>query len=150
MNLELVTVQRGGRSKYAPPFDEHDGYTEHWWNRPMGNEPESRFIQVLSDGVEVARVELDEKVGIAHYEGTPDLGDVALEIQFIEVSDKYQRQGIGAAVVHRLAELHPHRRLVAYSEGADDFWSKLGWRPYYHPVERGPRRARCSSSPPSR
>src|SRR5665213_3487329 len=32
MNLELVTVQRGGRSKYAAPFDDHDGYTPEWWN----------------------------------------------------------------------------------------------------------------------
>jgi GNAT superfamily N-acetyltransferase len=137
MNLDLVAVQRGGRSKYAPPFDEHDGFTDRWWNRPMGDEPECRFIQVLNDGVEVARVELDEKVYTAHYEGAPNLGDTALEIQFIEVSDKYRREGIGAAVVHRLAELHADRRLVAYSEGADDFWSKLGWRRYYHPG--GPR-----------
>ena len=96
MNLELITVAHAGRSKYASPFDEHDGYADRWWNRPIGDDPDSRFIQVLSDGVEVARVELDEKVSIAHDEGTPDLGDVALEIQFIEVSNKYRQQGIGS------------------------------------------------------
>jgi GNAT superfamily N-acetyltransferase len=130
MDLELVT---------ASAFDEHDGFTEHWWNGSIGDHPQYRFIQVRRDRVEVARVELDEKVHTAHYQGAPDLGDIALEIQFIEVSDKYRRQGIGAAVVRRLAELHPDRRLVAYSEEADRFWSKLGWRPYYHPEERGPR-----------
>ena len=135
--LDLVTVQRGGRSKYAPPFDEHDGFTDDWWNRPMGDEPKYRFIQVLSDGVEVARVELDEKVYTAHYEGAPNLGDTALEIQFIEVSDKYRRQGIGAAVVHRLAALYVDRRLVAYSKAADRFWPSLGWQRYDH--AEGPR-----------
>lgn len=138
MHLEFVSVERAGRSKCESAFDEHDGYTPHWWNRPIGDDPECRFIRILGDGVEVARVELDQKVGIAHYEGTPDLGDAALEIQFIEVSYEYRLQGIGAAVVSRLVELYPDRRLVAYSEQADEFWSKLGWQPYYHPVERGP------------
>ena len=139
MNLELVTVQPGGRRKYAPPFDEHDGFTDRWWGGPMDDESRYEYIQVLRDDAEVARVKLDQTVGIAHYEGTPDLGDVALEIQFIEVSEKHRLQGIGAAVLHRLAELHPDRRLVAYSEGADDFWSRVGWQAYYHPEKRGPR-----------
>lgn len=137
MNLEFVTVQRG--SKYELAFDEHDGFTADWWNRRIGDSPQYRFIQVLSDGVEVARIELDEKVYTALYEGAPDLGAIALEIQVIEVSGKYRRRGVGKAVVHGLAELYPDRRLVAYSEEADDFWSSLGWQAYYRPAERGPK-----------
>jgi hypothetical protein len=60
MKLELVRVQRGGRSKYAAPFDDHCGYTPEWWNRPMGEADRTQFIQVLRDGAEVARVELDK------------------------------------------------------------------------------------------
>ena len=25
-------MAHAGRSKYASPFDEHDGYTDRWWN----------------------------------------------------------------------------------------------------------------------
>lgn len=139
MNLEFVSVQRGGGNKYGLAFDEHDGFTEDWWKRRIGDNPQCRFIQVLSDGVEVARIELDERVYTAHYERAPDLGAIALEIQLIEVSDKYRRRGIGKAVVRRLAELYPDRRLVAYSEEADDFWSSLDWQAYYRPAERGPK-----------
>ena len=137
MHLDFVAVRRNGRSKYESPFTEHDGFTDDWWNRPMGDAPKYRFIQVLRDGAEVGRVELDEKVYTAHYAGAPDLGDVALEIQFIEVVENCRRQGIGAAIIEYLAETHQRRRLVAFSEGADGFWSSLGWQRYDHP--EGPR-----------
>lgn len=32
MNLELVVVEPDDHSKYAPPFDEHDGFTDRSWN----------------------------------------------------------------------------------------------------------------------
>jgi ribosomal protein S18 acetylase RimI-like enzyme len=135
MKLELVTVQRGGRSKYAAPFDDHCGYTPGWWNRPMGEGDRTQFIQVLRDGPEVARVELDEVVGIDHYARVPPRGERALEIQFIEVKDEERRLGIGTEVVRALIARYPNRRLVAYSEGGDGFWSSLGWERYEHPTE---------------
>lgn len=135
MKLELVRVQRGGRSKYAAPFDDHCGYTPEWWNRPMGEADRTQFIQVLRDGAEVARVELDEVVGIDHYARVPALAERALEIQFIEVKDEERRLGIGTEVVRALVARYPNRRLVAYSEGGDGFWSSLGWERYEHPTE---------------
>jgi hypothetical protein len=36
-----------------------------------------------------------------------------------------------------LGTRHPERRLLAFSEEADDFWASLGWTRYDHP--EGPR-----------
>jgi hypothetical protein len=74
-------------------------------------------------------------VGIEHYAGTPSLGERALEIQFIEVKDEQSRLGIGTEVVESLIALHPNRRMVAFSEGADGFWSSLGWKRHEHATE---------------
>jgi ribosomal protein S18 acetylase RimI-like enzyme len=51
---------------------------------------------------------------------------MALEIQFIEVSRSFRRRRIGTQVISHLAESHPDRRPVAFSEQADEFWSSLG------------------------
>jgi ribosomal protein S18 acetylase RimI-like enzyme len=80
----------------------------------------------------VARVELDSAVHVDHYEAAPHLGPTALEIQFIEVSSRFRRSGIGTEVVRELAARNPGRRLVAFSE-ADEFWASLGWYRYDHP-----------------
>jgi GNAT superfamily N-acetyltransferase len=39
----------------------------------------------------------------------------------------HQRQGIGTAVIRALIAEYPDRRLVAFSEDADQFWASLGW-----------------------
>ena len=59
----------------------------------------------------------------------------ALEIQFIEVSKDFRREGIGTLIVRQLEAHHRDRTLVAFSEAADDFWESLGWRRYDHPTE---------------
>jgi GNAT superfamily N-acetyltransferase len=79
------------------------------------------------EGVEVARVELDHHFGGSLHVGAPELGATALEIQFMEVAASHRRQGIGAPVVERLEDEYPDRRLLALSEGADEFWASLGW-----------------------
>jgi hypothetical protein len=57
------------------------------------------YIQVLEDGVEMARVELDEEVGIEHYADVPAIGAERLEIQFIEVATAVRGRGVGTRVV---------------------------------------------------
>lgn len=131
MNLELVTVARRGR--YDPPFDDDAGYTYGWWDRWLGIDGDTQYLQARRDGNEIARVMLDERVGIEHYVGTPRLGSVALEIQFIDVRDDSRGRGIGTAVVDSLTRMFPDRRLVAFSEEADGFWSSLGWDRFDHP-----------------
>ncbi|WP_416566273.1 GNAT family N-acetyltransferase [Nocardia testacea] len=98
------------------------------------------FVQVVRDSDEIARVELDEKVSLEGYLGPSGLpGPAPLEIQFIEVSPRIRRKGVGAAVIAALAARHPDRRLVAFSEGADEFWSGLDWARHEHPSRRNYR-----------
>lgn len=135
MELQLIDLGRGATNDplWAPPFDSAVVYQNpHWWDQQLWDEP--WFVQVLHNGVEVARVELDDPGGInPSYEGVPELGDERLGIQFIEVSTAAQGRGIGTEVVRRLADRHRDRRLFAYSEEADRFWASVGWDPFYDP-----------------
>lgn len=81
----------------------------------------------------MARVELDEDVDIEHYADVPVIGMERLEIQLIEVAAAACGRGIGTWVVQALALRHRDCRLLAYSEGADRFWARLGWERFDHP-----------------
>lgn len=109
------------------------GFNGGWWyNNPVYPGSESIFLRVLENGTEVARVELDNEVDFEHYANAPALGATALEIQFIEVHIDHRGRGIGHEVIHLLHGRYPDRRLVAFSEGADSFWSSLGWSRHLH------------------
>lgn len=135
MDLELIDHRRGATDDrwWAPPFDSAVVYEHpHWWNRQLGDEP--WLVQVLANGVEVARVEFDDPGDInPNYEGVPTLGDERLEIQLIEVATAARGNRIGTQLVHGLADRHRDRRLFAYSEEADRFWASVGWEPFYDP-----------------
>ena len=138
MVLELVDLRPSSSDDrwWVPPFAENVIY-EHphwWWDRQLGEEP--WFVQVLDQtGSEVARVEFDDPGGInPEYANVPDLGDERLEIQFLEVATTARGHGVGGQVVRSLMERHPDRRLFAYSEGADRFWTSLGWEAFAHPA----------------
>lgn len=118
-----------------------EGY-EHldWWRDAGGAVGDPWFVEVLEDGVEVARVQLDERGCVnPKYAGTPDINsDDLLEIQYIEVHTATRRRKVATRTVLALAERNPERRLVAYSMDADSdgFWNSLGWEPYVY-SERG-------------
>ena len=138
MDLELIDCCRGSADKYSwlPPFDWSVAYeNERWWDEVRHyHVGEAWFVQVLEDGVEVARVELDDPGGInPTYANVPAIGPERLEIQFIEVAAGVRSGGIGTRVVQALAERHRDRRLFAYSEGADRFWASVGWERFDHP-----------------
>lgn len=69
---------------------------------------------------------------VEHYAGVePGLRTRArlVEIEFLEVAASWRGRGIGRGVVGRLAKHYESEgecRLVAFSEGADAFWSSLG------------------------
>lgn len=141
MPLDLIDLRRGPANKYSwiPPFDFSVAYdNEQWWTDVRyyyTDEP--WFVQILQDGVEVARVELDDPGGInPTYRDVPKLASPCLEIQFIEVSTGARRRHIGTRTVHALAQRHGDRRLLAYSEEADEFWDSLGWDRFDHPDGR--------------
>ncbi len=121
VDLELLELNR------VASYSKHDGFNAAWWSRVRAGD-DHRHLQARLNSVEVARVLLDEVVYIEYYVDTPQLGATALQIELIEVSEKHRRRGIGREVVDRLAQLHPDRRLVAFSEGADEFWHSLNWR----------------------
>ncbi|UJL30429.1 GNAT family N-acetyltransferase [Mycolicibacterium sp. jd] len=140
MTLEFIDHRAVRSLKHSwTPFTSSDGY-EHprWWLNAGGAIGDPWFVQVLEDGTEVARVQFDERGGInLEYTGAPELGPERLKIQFIEVAMAARRRGIGTRVVHGLAQRHPDRRLLAYSEGADHFWESLsGWERFDHPDGR--------------
>jgi hypothetical protein len=136
MTLELVNL-RGENTdpRLWIPFTSSVGYENpHWWNSADGTIGAPWFIQVLEAGIEVARVQLDDAQCInPEYTGVPTIGDEQLEIQLIEVATAARDRKVGTRVVHALAERHPDRRLLAYSEGADRFWARQGWARFDHP-----------------
>jgi GNAT superfamily N-acetyltransferase len=141
VTLELIDHRADASVKHSwTPFPSSEGY-EHpdWWSSASGAVGDPWFVQVLEDGIEVARVQFDDPGGISpHYAGVPELGDERLEIQHIEVAVAARKQGIGTRVVRALEERHPDRRLFAYSaERADGFWAFLDWEPFYE-SRRGP------------
>lgn len=135
MSLEFVDIRRGAADKSVwMPFESSDAYeNQHWWDSVPYYVEDPWFVQVREGGVEVARVELDEDVEFEHYAGVPVIGGERLEIQFIEVTALARGRGIGTKVVRGLVDRHPDRRLLAYSEGADEFWASLGWDRFDHP-----------------
>jgi hypothetical protein len=58
------------------------------------------------------------------------------------VHNHHRGRGIGHAVIDLLHNRYPDRQLVAFSEGADGFWSSLGWLRHLHadPEEASLRR----------
>jgi GNAT superfamily N-acetyltransferase len=138
MTPKLFDYRRGSADKHSwrPPFDWAVAYeNDQWWDEVRYDHVgEPWFVRVLEDGVEVARVELDDPGGInPTYTDVPMIGPERLEIQFIEVATAARRRGIGTRVVQALTERHPDRRLMAYSEGAHGFWASLGWERFDHP-----------------
>jgi hypothetical protein len=135
--LQFIDLRRDSADRYSwiPPFDSTVPYAnEHWWDDVPYLVDDPRYILVLEDGVEVARVELDDPGDInPDYVNVPTIGDERLEIQFIEVAAAACGRKIGTRVVVALAEQRRNRRLFAYSEAADRFWASLGWEQFDHP-----------------
>jgi hypothetical protein len=137
VTLEFVDHHgEAAESHWWTPFTSSEDY-EHpdWWRDGGGTIGDPWFVQVLEDGVEVARVQLDDRGGAnPTYTNVPDVGpEPWLKIQFIEVATSARRRKIGTRVVEGLMERHPDRRLLAYSEGADCFWSSVvGWERFDH------------------
>jgi hypothetical protein len=133
--MEIFEHRRpAGVGRYEwQPYAEDANFTHHWWHQ--AGELGSRYSlwSASRRGLEVARIKLDQEVSYDHYERVPDLGPRVLEIDLFEVSSAVRGQRIGRSVIHLVAEFFPERRLVAFSEQADGFWSGLGWTRYDHP-----------------
>lgn len=122
-------------------FDEsYEGFNERWWDHRGRHYFDNAVFLTVRDSVdEIARIELDQEVDPGEYVGARRLaGPPLLEIQFIEVRADLRCRGLGSAIVEALANLYPDRRLVAFSEDADGFWSSLGWARHLHRSDQEP------------
>lgn len=119
------------------PFPSSEDY-EHpdWWSDASGAVGDPWFVEIREHGVQVARVQLDERGGInPEYAGAPAIdSSELLEIQNIEVAASARRRKVATRVVRALAERHPERRLMAYSKDADsdEFWNSLCWEAFHY------------------
>ncbi|MBQ1041456.1 hypothetical protein KBX03_02940 [Micromonospora sp. C72] len=133
MRLTLVQLDRPVGVKLWFPFSYEEagvGFNDRWWyNRPIYPSDTGVFLRVVENDSEVARIHLiDDEVDIDHYADVPSVGASALKIHLLEVRNGHRGRGIGRTAVPLLRKHYPDRRLMAFSEGADGFWSSLGWR----------------------
>jgi hypothetical protein len=129
-NLEFRNLRRGpGDDRYVwKPFEPNAQFDrDDWWDDLPSRWDNPWFVQVLLDGTEEARVELDETFYGSAHDGAPELGPEVLVVRQIEVGRSHRRLGIGSKVVAGLAAAIPGRRLIALGMDADEFWASLGW-----------------------
>jgi hypothetical protein len=102
--MEFVEVRPStADSRSWTPFASSEGY-EHpdWWKDAGGTTGDPWFVRVLEDGIEVARVQLDDPGGInPAYTDVPTLGPERLKIQFIEVATAARRRKVATQVAPR-------------------------------------------------
>lgn len=133
--IELIEHKRpSGVGLYEwQPYADDGTFTHHWWHRLWDISDRRSLWSANQNGHEVARINLDQEVSYEHYDRVPDLGPNVLEIDFFEVSSAVRKKGVGRSVLQLIAERFPDKRLVAFSEEADAFWSGLDWSRYDHP-----------------
>lgn len=99
MTLEFVDHRADAALKHSwTPFATSDNYERpHWWRDAGGATGDPWFVEVRENGVEVARVQLDERGVIkpSYVDVPAEVGDELLEIQYIEVSTAARGARVG-------------------------------------------------------
>lgn len=122
--------------RFADEVNSLDGYefANFWVEEIYGSgapdDGYQRFLAINEDEEQVALVELDlaaKREGFQTNHLLPLTGAPVLEIQFIDVREKFRGQGVGKSVISELEKMFPGRKLMALSEDADGFWRSLGW-----------------------
>lgn len=135
VHLAFIEHQRPAGPAYQwRPFgdgrDTDPNFDASWWSA-RNFLPTSRVLSVGADSTEVARIEIDRHPRRSPYQ-VPVRGLVR-EIHYIEVSRAQLGNGIGTWVVHRLVDELSDARLIASSNSAVGFWSRLhGWERFDH------------------
>ena len=124
---------------YRKPYDPAVGFNDSWWHDQAERVSDAGFsgkeyLQFLAKGTEIGRAEIidcslsDSYVGI-------NAPVRSKEICFFEIRQDTRRCGYGAAFAQHLVERYPMTPLIAFSEGADEFWSGIRW--HYYPRKDG-------------
>ncbi len=136
MAIALMDLRRGDADRYGwlPSFDGNAEYDTLPWDDDMWRQDDPWFVQVLDNGVEIARIEfVDPGNSIAGYPNAPVLGPERLLVHRFEVAVSARGHGVATRTLRALAQRHPDRRLFAYSAEADGFWGSLGWERFDRP-----------------
>jgi len=109
------------------PFSANGDFEySHWWDDVSIITDAFAYFEVRRDGVEVARVQLNDDLHGGDY---VDLrGQAVLQVDLIEVALPYRREGVATQTIRLITEVYPDHRFAALSEDADPFWASLGWR----------------------
>lgn len=124
-------IQLWQTADYIAPFDPRNpAFTQRWWLEDLhrvADQPLDLFTFTV-DGEEAVRASVDASTRIdgGSYESWRGRVDV-IEIAFLEVSSAHRGHGHGKAAVAQLVEHYAGRRLVTFSENADEFWASIGW-----------------------
>lgn len=145
--LQLRVLQQV--EDYVTPFQVVEGFDDCWWHDRAGrvgeDSPEGKeYIQFLADGVEVGRAEVTDWPLSDSYIGI-DSEVLTKEIWFFEIRRDLRRHHYGAAFARHLISHYSGFPLIAFSEGADEFWSGIGW--HYYPRKTGIPTTASSSFP---
>lgn len=82
--------------------------------------------------MEIARIEIDHNARRTPYQ--VPVQRLVRELHYIEVSREHLDEGIGTEIVNRLVDELNDARLIASSNTAVGFWSRLaGWERFDHP-----------------
>lgn len=125
---------------YQSPFPTDDPeFRDWWWNGNsgrLGEDPfgSTEYVEFLVDGKDVGRAKLTNWQLSASYVGI-DTKRFVKEIWFFEIRSSACGQGHGTEFASLLAEQFTGTPLIAFSEGADEFWENIGW--IYYPRKDG-------------
>ncbi|MGV3103799.1 GCN5 family acetyltransferase [Rothia sp. 32237D007AR] len=125
---------------YVSPFEYGtSGFNNDWWHGRAGKIGDTSlggftYLQLCLNGTEIGRAEITLWDLSDSYIGIDEVVKVR-EIWFFEIREEYRNQGFGAEFARLLIEAFPDRPLIAFSEGADDFWRSAGW--HYYPRKDG-------------
>lgn len=131
--IEVFPADAGGEL-----FAASDEFTDSWWE-PMDLDMASEhcFAAVVGDR-EIARIlALERATGPDPDEWAIPVFGKTIQIELFEVARSARRSGFGTAVIEQLSSRYEGTWLMAFSEGADDFWGSLGWVCYRHPSDPG-------------
>lgn len=141
-SLELRVLQQA--EDYVTPYQVVEGFDDRWWHDRAGRVGEDTlggndYIQFLADGVEVGRAEVTDWQLSESYIGV-DSEVSTKEIWFFEIRRDLRRQHYGAEFARHLIRHYAAWPLIAFSEGADEFWTGICW--HYYPRKDGDTRYR--------
>ena len=135
--LQLRVLQQ--IEDYVTPFQVVEGFDDRWWHDRAGRVGDDtlggkEYIQFLADSVEVGRAEVTDWPLSDSYIGV-DSTVPTKEIWFFEIRHDLRRQHYGAEFARHLISHYAGYPLIAFSEGADEFWVGIGW--HYYPRKDG-------------